>query len=218
MNQAWFRRQAKKIFEEEYPDANPDIFQFSRGWFDNFLRRHRISLRCSTKKTQNTPSSYRHLIINWLRFNRRNTHGPTPLEKLVPVTTPGVNHLPSAEVLCLALATIQPNNFYGGANIPPASLIALPTVGRFYLKNIANIDEVPLQFEFLDARTYNITGNSTVWVKESRSGWDKRQATLMLCIFADGILRIKPLITYKSDSKNAGRPQFPYSKLSFIGS
>jgi hypothetical protein len=42
-----------------------------------------------------------------------------------------------------------------------------------------------------------------------QSGWDKRQATLLLCIFADGIPRIPPLILFAGTGRRLGtEPQF----------
>lgn len=68
--------------------------------------------------------------------------------------------------------------------------------GHYDLSNICNLDETPLSFEYLNGRTYNPIGSKTVWVKETRSGWDKRQASLVLCIFADGVNRIPPMILF----------------------
>jgi hypothetical protein len=61
-------------------------------------------------------------------------------------------------------------------------------VGRFKLSKIANMDQTPLAFDFLGSRTYNSKGTKTIFQKESRSGWDKRQCTLQVAIFADGKL------------------------------
>jgi hypothetical protein len=44
------------------------------------------------------------------------------------------------------------------------------TVGRFKLSEIANMDQIPLLFEFNEGKTYAKTGSKTVWVKEQRSG------------------------------------------------
>ena len=49
---------------------------------------------------------------------------------------------------------------------------------------------------FFPAQTYENKGNKTVWVQSQQSGLDKRQATVHLCIFADGIPRIKPAIIF----------------------
>ena len=56
--------------------------------------------------------------------------------------------------------------------------LATPLVGRFKLLEIANIDQTPIAFEFLSGCTYNFKGAKTVWIKEQRSSWDQRQATL----------------------------------------
>ena len=73
VRQGWFRIQAQFRFREIYHDVDPIIFQFSNGWFQGFLARHKISLRTITKKAQKVPQDYRALILNWLRFNRRNS-------------------------------------------------------------------------------------------------------------------------------------------------
>jgi hypothetical protein len=43
-----------------------------------------------------------------------------------------------------------------------------------------NFDETPIPFEYIDKKTYNLKGAKTVTAKTDRSGWDKRQATLIL--------------------------------------
>ena len=58
------------------------------------------------------------------------------------------------------------------------------------------MDQTPIAFEFLSGRTYDFKGAKTVWIKEQRSGWDRRQATLQVCMFADGIRRCKPLLIF----------------------
>jgi hypothetical protein len=72
----------------------------------------------------------------------------------------------------------------------------VPCVGRFKLSEIANMDQTPIAFEFLTAKTYDFKGSKTVWLKEARSGWDRRQATLQICVFADGIQRSRPLLIF----------------------
>jgi hypothetical protein len=74
----------------------------------------------------------------------------------------------------------------------------VPIVGRYKLLEIGNIDQTPIAFEFLAGCTYNYKGAKTVWVKEQRSGWDRRQATLQVCVFADGKRRCKPLLIFYS--------------------
>lgn len=67
---------------------------------------------------------------------------------------------------------------------------------RFALECILNIDETPVPFEFLDGSTYDIRGQKTIAAKSDRSGWNKRQATLILYIFADGVQRLKPKLIF----------------------
>lgn len=59
-----------------------------------------------------------------------------------------------------------------------------------------NFDEVPLPFEFTDGVTYELQGTKTISGKSDRSGWGKRQATLVLYIFADGLPRIGPKLIF----------------------
>lgn len=72
-------------------------------------------------------------------------------------------------------------------------------IGHFQLCDIYNMDQTPLPFEFLDGQTYDFKGNKTVWVRALRSGWSKRQATLMVTVCADGIRRCDPLITFRGE-------------------
>lgn len=69
-------------------------------------------------------------------------------------------------------------------------------VGRYDLSNICNLDETPFPFEYLSGQTYNSIGAKTIWIKETKSGWDRRKASLVLCVFADGINRIPPMILF----------------------
>ena len=70
-------------------------------------------------------------------------------------------------------------------------------VGIYKLRNIANMDQTPLPFDFLAGKTYSVGGAKTVWVKGTAGGLDKRQATVQLCIFADGIARVKPMVVFR---------------------
>lgn len=78
-------------------------------------------------------------------------------------------------------------------------LLETPLVGRFKLSEIANMDQTPIAFEFLSGRTYDLKGTKSVWIKEQRSGWDRRQATLQVVVYADGINRCKPLLIFHGD-------------------
>lgn len=83
-------------------------------------------------------------------------------------------------------------------------LLAVP-ISRFPLSRILNMDETPIPFEYLDGRSYDFVGARTVSGKTDRSGWDKRQATLILYIFADGIPRLKPKIIFHARTGNSVR-------------
>jgi len=52
-----------------------------------------------------------------------------------------------------------------------------------------------------------------VWVRTQRSGWDKRQATIQLTIFADGIDHVMPLIIFRGAEKNTSAPRRWEEKL-----
>src|SRR5207302_6358861 len=55
----------------------------------------------------------------------------------------------------------------------------LRVVGQYLLSQIANVDETPLPFEFLDGQTYTDKGSHSVQVRSTKSGWDKRQETII---------------------------------------
>jgi hypothetical protein len=75
-----------------------------------------------------------------------------------------------------------------------------------------NLDEVPIPFEYLDGYSYDLEGAKTVSGKTDRSGWSKRQATLILYIFADGVCRIPPKIIFHGavDTKIRDLESFKY--------
>jgi len=60
------------------------------------------------------------------------------------------------------------------------------------------MDETPLPFEYLSGRTDNQQGEKMIWIQGSQqSGWDKRQTTIQLTIFADAVPHVKPLIFFR---------------------
>jgi hypothetical protein len=75
------------------------------------------------------------------------------------------------------------------------------TVGRFKLSEISNMDQTPLPFEFNEGKTYAKKGDKTIWVKEQRSGWNKRQATLQLTVHADSKPHTKPLLMFRGQER-----------------
>src|SRR5271155_854134 len=84
---------------------------------------------------------------------------------------------------------------------------SVPLVGRYKLSEIANMDQSPLPFELQKGRTYATKGSRTVALRAARNGWEKRQCTLQIIVFADGIARCKPLLMFhgKPTSKDRRR-------------
>jgi hypothetical protein len=102
----------------------------------------------------------------------------------------------------------------------PTSLASIlePPSNRFKPSRIINFDETPIPFEYIDKKTYNIQGAKTVTAKTDRSGWDKRQATLILYIFADGIPRIQlKLIFYRKATDEGSKIEERESHLYYKG-
>ena len=58
--------------------------------------------------------------------------------------------------------------------------------GQWMPKQRFNVDQVPLPFVVEQDRTYDFSGSKQIWVSQPGSGLDKRQATLQLCIRAEG--------------------------------
>jgi hypothetical protein len=81
----------------------------------------------------------------------------------------------------------------------------VPVVGRFKLSEMGNMDQTPLAFDFMGSRTYESKGVKTVFQKESRSGWDKRQCTLQVAVYGDGVLRCRPLLLFHGAEKGDSR-------------
>jgi hypothetical protein len=87
---------------------------------------------------------------------------------------------------------------------PPSASVVLPELlGVLFPGMVCNMDQTPMPFEFLEGRTYAVKGTRHVQLRSTKSGWGRRQATLILTIFADGIARIPPIIIFhgKSDSE-----------------
>ena len=113
-----------------------------------------------TNKASQLPVDYIEALVNWMKFNRRNSQ-------------------------------LRPKNLSTLPDTPAE-------IGRYRLSNICNMDQTPLPFEYLSGRTYNQQGEKTIWVQGSQqSGWEKRQATIQLTVFADAVPRVKPLIFFR---------------------
>lgn len=84
---------------------------------------------------------------------------------------------------------------------PPMSLSA----NRFAPNMIFNFDETPIPFEFADDMTYEMIGEKTVSTNSERSGWEKRQCTIVIYICADGLDRgLKVKVIFKGISTKEG--------------
>ena len=64
----WFKTRAKQILELNKPDST---FRFSEGWFINFKRRYRISLRRPTNTAQKQPDDKEEAIKEFHRKIRK---------------------------------------------------------------------------------------------------------------------------------------------------
>jgi hypothetical protein len=78
----------------------------------------------------------------------------------------------------------------------PADNWKINSLRRFPLDLIINLDETPLPFEFLSDYSYDFKDARTIAGKSDRNGWDKRQATIILYIMADGSTPFKLVIIF----------------------
>ena len=74
-------------------------------------------------------------------------------------------------------------------------------LGQFTSTSMANVDQTPLPFTFTNGSTYETKGAKTVWVQGGSSGLDKRQCTVQLTLFANGVPRVKPLVIFRGTGK-----------------
>ena len=56
------------------------------------------------------------------------------------------------------------------------------------------MDQTPLPFVLDDNRTYDTVGAKEIWVRSGQSGLDKRQCTVQLTVFGDGVCRLRPTL------------------------
>jgi len=73
VRRGWFRRISKDLIPKHYGEEEVNKFAFSNGWFRSFLSWHQISLCAVTNKASKLPSDFSDTILNWMRFNRRNS-------------------------------------------------------------------------------------------------------------------------------------------------
>ena len=73
--------------------------------------------------------------------------------------------------------------------------------GKYEDRDIINKDQTPLPFVLDDGKSYDSTGAKEVWCSNASSGLDKRQCTVQLIIFADGVSRVRPTIIFRGQEK-----------------
>lgn len=73
--------------------------------------------------------------------------------------------------------------------------------GSYKLGDIANMDQTPLPFVLDDGTTYDRKGSKEIWFTSGQSGLDKRQCTVQLTIFGDGVPRVRPAVIFRGQGK-----------------
>lgn len=86
-------------------------------------------------------------------------------------------------------------------NIHPP--IVLP-LNRFAPDMVFNFDETPVPWEYSDDATYDIKGAKTISINTERSGWDKRQATVILYPGFQLKKHLKAKVIFKGTSPREG--------------
>ena len=79
-------------------------------------------------------------------------------------------------------------------------LLRLRNTGTFQASDLANMDQTPLPFVLDDGKTYGKKGVKEFWAQSGQSDLDKRQATLQLTVFADGVDRARPTVSRQGSS------------------
>ena len=88
-------------------------------------------------------------------------------------------------------------------------------ISRFLPCHVMNIDQTPLAFKLTTTRrTYTKKGNYTVFLRSGLLRWEKRHATLIIAIYADGLPHTKLVLIYagKEGLENKSR----YFKMQVI--
>jgi hypothetical protein len=87
---------------------------------------------------------------------------------------------------------------------------------RYPIRLIVNLDETPFSFKFLNGYTYKVQGKKTIAGKSERSGWGKRQATIILYIMANGDTPFKPVVIFHGKGTITSRERYdPRVKVYF---
>ena len=88
-----------------------------------------------------------------------------------------------------------------------SKLLRVRRRGVYQTKDIANMDQTPLPFVLDDGKTYSDKGSSEVWCVSGSSGLDKRQCSMQLTIFADGVPLVRPLVMFRGKSLRITRKE-----------
>ena len=59
------------------------------------------------------------------------------------------------------------------------------------------MDQTPLPLVLDDNRTYDTVGAKEIWVRSGQSGLDKRQCTVKLTVFGNGVCRLRPTLIFR---------------------
>jgi hypothetical protein len=70
---------------------------------------------------------------------------------------------------------------------------------RYRIAMIINLDETPIPFQFAADMTYDVEGKKTISTQAEKSGWDKRQATVLLSVKADASKYLVPLPIFRGE-------------------
>ena len=76
------------------------------------------------------------------------------------------------------------------------SLLQLRNTGNFKASDLANMDQTPFRFVLDDGKTYDKKGVKEVSAQSGQSDLDKRQATVQLTLFADGVDKVRPAVIF----------------------
>lgn len=178
----WFARHARYIYEQLYffeiiqhfeRFAEYFNFKFFNGWFREFKRRQGISMRMSIKKAQ-TFCFFLYDIFSEIKTLILQQNSENFWTRIV-------NWLQF--------------NRRNSQSLPDQT--PLHEGGRYRLCDIENMNQIFIVYEFLQDHCYDFKEAKTMWLKIHRSGWNYRQATLMLYVFVDEMLRCKPFLIFK---------------------
>jgi hypothetical protein len=141
-----------------------------------------------TKAASKPPSEIIRTVNSFIQFTRKNSrrreeglYHATTLRSSPPTAQPPANGLTAYET------TEEPTYLF----TPKKT-----SLRRFPPNLIVNLDETPLPFQFLSGYTYNWKGVTTVAGKSDRSGWNKRQATIILHIMANGDITFESIVIF----------------------